>query len=43
MEQIATHELNNGSSFTDRLSEIAVNTIERRITAQVPSLLNKLF
>ena len=40
---VATHELNNGSSFTDRLSEIAVNTIERRITAQVPSLLNKLF
>ena len=40
---VATHELNNGSSFTDRLSEIAINTVERRITAQVPSLLNKLF
>ena len=40
---VATQQLNSGSSFTDRLSEIAVNTIERRITSQIPSLLNKLF
>ena len=40
---VATHELNNGSSFTDKLSEIAVNTVERRISSQIPSLLNKLF
>ena len=40
---MATQQLNSGSSFTDRLSEIAVNTIERRITSQIPSLLNKLF
>jgi len=39
---VATQQLNSGSSITDRLSEIAVNTVERRLNSQLPSLLNKL-
>ena len=39
---LATQQLNSGSSFTDRLSEIAVNTVERKITSQLPQILRKL-
>ena len=39
---LATQQLNSGSSITDRLSEIAVNTIERKITSQIPKLLRRL-
>ena len=39
---VATQQLNSGSSITDRLSEIAVNTIERKITSQLPQILRKL-
>ena len=39
---VATQQLNSGSSFTDRLSEIAVNTVERKITSQIPKLLRRL-
>jgi len=39
---VATQQLNSGSSSTNRLSEIAGNSIERRITSQTPSLLRLL-
>ena len=39
---VATQQLNSGSSITDRISEIAVNTIERKITSQIPKILRRL-
>ena len=39
---VATQQLNSGSSIADRISEIAVNTIERKITSQIPKILRRL-